>query len=191
MAACEDVEDAELWRLGASELARYFARGAVTPAEYVDVLIARIERINPRINALIALDPRARADAEESAARLREGRARGPLEGIPVAVKDNILVKGMPTTWGSRALRDFVSEEDELPVRRLRDGGAIILGKTNVPEFTLEGYTGNSLFGTTRNPWDPALTPGGSSGGSVAGVAAGLFPLALGTDGGGSIRRPA
>ncbi len=191
MAAGEDVGDAELWRLGASELARYFARGAVTPAEYLDTLLTRIERINSRINALIALDPRAHADAEESAARLREGRARGPLEGIPVAVKDNILVKGMPTTWGSRAFRDFVSEEDELPVRRLREGGAIILGKTNVPEFTLEGYTGNPLFGTTRNPWNIALTPGGSSGGAVAGVAAGLFPLALGTDGGGSIRRPA
>jgi aspartyl-tRNA(Asn)/glutamyl-tRNA(Gln) amidotransferase subunit A len=191
MAAEQDVTTRELWRLTATELAARFARNAATPVDYLDVLLARIERLNPRINALIAFNTQARAEALESTARLREGRVRGPLEGIPVAIKDNILVKGMPTTWGSRAFRDAVSAEDELPVRRLREAGAVILGKTNVPEFTLEGYTGNSLFGTTRNPWNVALTPGGSSGGSVAGVAAGLFPLALGTDGGGSIRRPA
>ncbi len=181
----------DLWRLPASELAAAFAHGKATPVEYLEILLARIERINPLINALICANPQARTDAEESSARLRRGESRGPLEGIPVAVKDNILVRGLPTTWGCRAFRGFVTEEDELPVQRLREQGAIILGKTNVPEFTLEGYTSNPLFGTTRNPWDTALTPGGSSGGSVAGVAAGLFPLALGTDGGGSIRRPA
>jgi aspartyl-tRNA(Asn)/glutamyl-tRNA(Gln) amidotransferase subunit A len=114
-----------------------------------------------------------------------------PLDGLPVLVKDNILVKGLPCVWGSRVYRDYVPADDELPVARLRAAGAIIVGKTNVPELTFEGITWNPVFGATRNPYDLALTPGGSSGGSVAGVAAGLVPLALGTDGGGSIRRPA
>ena len=97
----------------------------------------------------------------------------------------------MPAAWGSRLFEAFVPEHDELPVARLRAAGAVILGKTNVPEFTLEGYTGNLLFGVTRNPWDLGLTPGGSSGGAVASVALGLTPFAVATDGGGSIRRPA
>ena len=109
---------------------------------------------------------------------------------MPVTVKDNILVAGLPCRWGSRLYADYVPQQDELPVARLRAEGAVIVGKTNVPEFTLEGYTSNLLFGTTRNPWNPQLTPGGSSGGAVAALAAGLGPLALGTDGGGSIRRP-
>jgi aspartyl-tRNA(Asn)/glutamyl-tRNA(Gln) amidotransferase subunit A len=110
---------------------------------------------------------------------------------VPVTVKDNILVAGLHCRWGSRLYEDYVPSQDELPVARLRAAGAVIVGKTNVPEFTLEGYTTNLLSGTTRNPWDTRLTPGGSSGGAVAAVAAGLGPLALGTDGGGSIRRPA
>ena len=182
---------AEPWRLSATELASAFGRGETTPGEYLECLLARIERINPRINALVCIDPRAREAARVSTVRLRAGMGLGPLDGVPIAIKDNILVGGLPTSWGSRVFRDTVSPEDEFPVRRLREQGAVILGKTNCPEFTLEGYTGNLLFGTTRNPWNPELTPGGSSGGAVAGVAAGLFPLALGTDGGGSIRRPA
>jgi aspartyl-tRNA(Asn)/glutamyl-tRNA(Gln) amidotransferase subunit A len=110
---------------------------------------------------------------------------------VPLTVKDNIPVRDLRTTWGSRLLGAYVPAADELPVARVRARGAVILGKTNVPEFTLEGYTRNDLFGTTRNPWDLRLTPGGSSGGAVAAVAAGLGPLAIGTDGGGSIRRPA
>lgn len=180
-----------LWRCSATELSALFRGRQTTPTEYLDCILARCERINSRLNALVCLAPQASADARESSERLRDGAARSILEGIPIAVKDNILVKGMPTTWGTRALRDAIGDADEHPVRRLREAGAVILGKTNVPEFTLEGYTGNPLFGVTRNPWDVALTPGGSSGGSVAGVAAGLCPLALGTDGGGSIRRPA
>ena len=133
----------------------------------------------------------ARKAAEKSDARLRAGTARSLLEGIPISVKDSILVAGLPATWGNRALADFVPDRDELPVARLRAAGAIMLGKTNIPELTLEGYTRNDLFGVTRNPWDPRLTPGGSSGGAAASVAAGLVPAAIGTDGGGSIRRPA
>ena len=179
------------WRLPATELAHAFARGALTPRAHLEALLARIERLDPHVNALVHVSSDAVAAAEESTTRHRQGKASGPLDGIPVAVKDNILVRGMPTTWGSRAFQNAVSEHDELPVARLRAAGAVVIGKTNVPEFTLEGSTTNALFGVTRNPWDLRLTPGGSSGGSVAGVAAGLFPLALGTDGGGSIRRPA
>src|SRR5207245_2181682 len=113
------------------------------------------------------------------------------LDGVPVSVKDSIHVAGMPASWGSRGLANFIPDRDELPVARLRTAGAVIIGKTNVPELTLEGYTRNDLFGVTRNPWDPRLTPGGSSGGAAASVAAGLVPVAIGTDGGGSIRRPA
>ena len=109
---------------------------------------------------------------------------------MPLTVKDSIRVGGMRTTWGSRLFADHVPAQDELPVARLRGQGAVIVGKTNVPEFTLQGYAHNALFGTTRNPWDPRLTPGGSSGGAAAAVGAGLCPLAIGTDGGGSIRRP-
>ena len=110
---------------------------------------------------------------------------------MPISIKDSIHVAGMPSTWGSRALAAFMPAIDELPVARLRAAGAIMIGKTNVPEFTLEGYTGNELFGVTRNPWNADLTPGGSTGGAAASVAAGFVPAALGTDGGGSIRRPA
>ena len=131
------------------------------------------------------------AEAEASAARWQAGTPIGPLDGVPIAIKDNLPTHDLPTTWGCVALADHRPEHDELVVARARAAGAIPLGKTNVPEFTLEGYTSNRLFGTTRNPWNTALTPGGSSGGAVAAVAAGCVPLALGTDGGGSIRRPA
>jgi aspartyl-tRNA(Asn)/glutamyl-tRNA(Gln) amidotransferase subunit A len=181
----------ELWRLSALQLAALYASGETTPVELFDALDQRIGRIGPAINALIQRAADARDAALASTRRWRDGTARGPLDGVPVAVKDNILARGMPTTWGSRAYAQAVTTDDERPVARLREAGAIIVGKTNCPEFTLEGYTDNALFGVTRNPWNTKLTPGGSSGGSVAGVAAGLFPLALGTDGGGSIRRPA
>jgi len=179
------------WQLTAVELAAAFARGETTPSAHLEQVLARIEELNPKLNAIIALDPRAREAARESGERIAANCARGPLEGVPLTVKDSILVAGLPCTWGSRLFEQYVPGADELPVARLRTAGAVILGKTNVPEFTLEGYTWNPLFGVTRNPWNPKLTPGGSSGGAVASVAAGLAPLALGTDGGGSIRRPA
>lgn len=181
----------EAWRLSAAALAEAYARGEADPGAVLETIEARIARLNPTLNAIICRDPGARGAAQESAARLRAGTRRSPLEGVPFTVKDNILVAGLPCTWGSRSMREFIPDADEPPVTRLRAAGAILLGKTNVPEFTLEGYTTNELFGTTRNPWDPALTPGGSSGGAVAAVAAGFGPLAIATDGGGSIRRPA
>ncbi|NVK40931.1 MAG: amidase [Oceanospirillaceae bacterium] len=181
----------ELWRLGAAELSEGYRRGDFTPVEVLDSVEARIAEQNPLLNAIVAPNPARRADAEASARRWAAGTPLSALEGVPVSVKDNILVRGLPATWGSKLFRDFVPDADELPVSRLREAGLVILGKTNVPEFTLEGYTDNPLFGVTRNPWNTELTPGGSSGGAVAAVAAGLGPLAIGTDGGGSIRRPA
>jgi aspartyl-tRNA(Asn)/glutamyl-tRNA(Gln) amidotransferase subunit A len=175
-----------------SEVAAALRRGELTAEALLDRCLARIRRIDPLLNSFVALDePGARAAAKASDGRFARGSPRSALEGVPLSVKDNIHVAGLPTTWGSRALAAFVPDKDELPVERLRAAGAIILGKTNVPELTLEGYTKNDLFGVTRNPWDTNLTPGGSSGGAAAGVAAGLVPAAIGTDGGGSIRRPA
>lgn len=186
------MNSGELWRISATELGRMLRAGELSPVELLDATLRRIERLNPAINAIIAIDETgARAAAKDSENRLRSGQSRGPLEGVPLTAKDNILVKGMPATWGSKVFADFVPETDELPVTRLRDAGAIILGKTNVPEFTLAEYTDNLVFGVTRNPWNLELTPGGSSGGAVASVAAGLTSVAIGTDAGGSIRRPA
>jgi aspartyl-tRNA(Asn)/glutamyl-tRNA(Gln) amidotransferase subunit A len=182
----------EIWRLSATELGGAYGRGELSPVDVLEALLERSAAINPRINAIVTLDERgARATAAASAQRWRAGAPLGALDGVPLTVKDNIPVRGLRTTWGSRLYADFVPERDELPVARLRAAGVVIVGKTNVPEFTLQGYTDNPLFGPTRNPWNPALTPGGSGGGAVAAVAAGLGPLALGTDGGGSIRRPA
>jgi aspartyl-tRNA(Asn)/glutamyl-tRNA(Gln) amidotransferase subunit A len=174
------------------ELAALLCKGDLTAERLLDQCLERIRRIDPKINSFVWLDEAsARSAAKASDARLAAGAPRSMLEGVPLSVKDNILVAGMPATWGSRSLAGFAPERDELPVARLRAAGVIIIGKTNVPELTLEGYTKNELFGVTRNPWDIRLTPGGSSGGAAAGVAAGLVPAAIGTDGGGSIRRPA
>ena len=176
----------------ALDLVALFRAKKASPVEALDAIHARIARHDPALNAIIAPDAgRARAAADASTARWRAGTPAGPLDGVPLTVKDSIAVAGLACTWGSPVFRDFVPDADELPVARLRAGGAVILGKTNVPEFTMVGYTDNTLFGPTRNPWDARLTPGGSSGGAVAAVAAGFGPLALGTDGGGSIRRPA
>ncbi|WP_307278198.1 amidase [Labrys wisconsinensis] len=174
------------------ELAAALRAGRITAEALVERSLGRIARLDGALNSFVALDEAgARAAARDSDRRLAAGAPRSPLEGIPLSVKDNLHAAGLPSSWGSRAFAGFRPEGDELPVARLRAAGAVILGKTNVPELTLEGYTRNDLFGTTRNPWNPDLTPGGSSGGAAAGVAAGLVPAALGTDGGGSIRRPA
>lgn len=165
--------------------------GTCTARNLLDHYLERIDRLNPQLNAFIFLDPSAKAAADVSDEYLRAGHARGPLEGIPVAIKDNLLVRDCPATWGSSLYAGYVADHDERPVARLREAGAVFVGKTNVPEFAMRGYTDNSIFGVTRNPWDLSRTPGGSSGGAVAAVAAGLVPLALATDGGGSIRRPA
>ena len=181
-----------LWQLSAMQLARGFRDGAFTPVDALQACLKRTAEVNPKLNAVTQLDAQgAAAAAEASAARWRAGQASSALDGVPITIKDNLHVKGLRTHWGSRALEGLVADRDEIPVARLRDAGAVIFGKTNVPEFTMQGYTDNPVFGPTGNPWDPALTPGGSSGGAVALVASGGCPIALGTDGGGSIRRPA
>jgi aspartyl-tRNA(Asn)/glutamyl-tRNA(Gln) amidotransferase subunit A len=183
--------DRPLWSFSAADLAAAYAHG-LSPRSALDATLARIREVNPKLNAIVALDEAgASRAAEESARRWQDGKPSSPLDGVPVTIKDNILVAGLRATWGSRVYGDYVPDEDELPVQRLREAGAVILGKTNVPEFTVHGFTDNAVFGTTGNPWDPSRTPGGSSGGAVAAVASGMGALALGTDGGGSIRRPA
>lgn len=177
--------------LPATALAALFRSGALSPVEALAALEARIARLKPVLNALVARAPEAAAAARASEARWRAGTPLSALDGVPFSVKDNIAMAALPCAWGSPLYAGFVPSVDELPVARLRAAGLVPLGKTNVPEFTLQGYTDNTVYGATRNPWNTALTPGGSSGGAVAAVAAGLGPLALGTDGGGSIRRPA
>ena len=185
-------ETLPLWQRPATTLTAGFSAGGPDPVDVLDAVLARREAVDGTLNAVCTLDADgARAAAEASAARWRAGSPLSPIDGVPVTIKDNIPVAGMRSTWGSLLYADNVPALDELPVARLRAAGAVIVGKTNVPEFTLQGYTDNRVFGLTRNPWNPALTPGGSSGGAVAAVAAGIGPVAIGTDGGGSIRRPA
>ena len=161
----------QLWRLSAGQLSELLVAGELSPVELLDETLKRIARVNPAINAIIALDEAgARAAARESEKRLKAGQPRSPLEGIPLTVKDHILVKDVLACWGSKLFVDFIPETDELPVARLREAGAVIIGKTNVPEFTLAEYTDNPIHGVTRNPWNLELTPGGSSGGAVASV---------------------
>jgi aspartyl-tRNA(Asn)/glutamyl-tRNA(Gln) amidotransferase subunit A len=182
---------ADLHALDAHGFVAMFRRGKLTPVDAYNAALARMASIEPSINAMTCTNLAGRAEAEASARRWRAGEALGPLDGVPVTLKDNLVAAGMPATFGSPAYRSFIPEQDELPVARVRQAGAVVLGKTNLPEFALEGVTDNALFGATGNPWDPALTPGGSTGGGAASVAAGYAPVALGTDGGGSLRRPA
>lgn len=180
------------WKLGVTELAAAYRTGSVDPVEVAAEYRARIAKVDPKLNCYVALNPNLEAEAADSAARLRAGVPRSVFEGVPIAIKDNLVARGMPASWGSAVFADRGDcNADELPVARLRAAGAVILGKTNTPEFAVEGYTNNRLYGTTGNAWNPELTPGGSSGGSVSAVAAGLAAAAIGTDGGGSIRRPA
>jgi aspartyl-tRNA(Asn)/glutamyl-tRNA(Gln) amidotransferase subunit A len=182
----------ELWQQSAADLASGYAKKEFSPVEVVESVLRRLDQINPKLNALVTQDREgARVAAAASEKRWLAGTPIGPLDGVPFTVKDNILVGGLRATWGSKLYANYVPAKDELPIARLREAGAIILGKTNCPEFTFQGYTDNLLFGPTRNPWNLELTPGGSSGGAVAAVSAGIGPIAIGTDGGGSIRRPA
>jgi len=181
----------DLLALDAHDLVALYRTGEATPVDAAEAALARIGLLDGQINAMTHINVAARAEAEASARRWRVGRPLSPLDGAPVTVKDNLAVAGQPATFGSPAFRDFVPGRDELPVARVRAAGAVFLGKTNLPEFALEGYTDNALFGATGNPQNPALTPGGSTGGGAASVAAHFAPIALGTDGGGSLRRPA
>jgi aspartyl-tRNA(Asn)/glutamyl-tRNA(Gln) amidotransferase subunit A len=182
----------ELCWLPATELVALIRQKKLSPVELADAVLSRIGRVNPRLNAFCAItEDAARQAAKIAEAALMHGEPPGPLHGVPVSVKDLVFTRGIVTTGGSRIFADFVPEEDAVAVERLKAAGAVILGKTNTPEFGHKAVTDNPLFGMTRNPWRLDRTPGGSSGGAGAAVAAGLGPLALGTDGGGSIRIPA
>jgi aspartyl-tRNA(Asn)/glutamyl-tRNA(Gln) amidotransferase subunit A len=182
----------DLCYLPATELAVRIRRGEVSPVEVTDAVLARIERLNPVLNAYCTVTAEAaRSAAREAERALLRGEADGPLVGVPVSIKDLVGTKGIRTTRGSQLFADMIPTEDAPIVQRLRAAGAILLGKTNTPEFGWKAVTDNSLFGATRNPWNLDRTAGGSSGGAGAAVAAGLGPLAIGTDGGGSIRIPA
>lgn len=181
-----------LWQLPAAELQRRYRDGSLSPLAVTQACLARIDEVNPLLNAVVARrDDRVLEEAALAAERHARGVPLSVLDGIPLTVKDSLFTVALPTTCGTAALRDHRPAHDELAAGRAIAGGALLIGKTNVPEFANDGYTANPLFGATGNPWAPELTPGGSSGGAVAAVAAGIGPLAIAQDGGGSIRRPA
>ncbi|WP_431281336.1 amidase [Humitalea sp. 24SJ18S-53] len=183
----------DTWRLSATELAARFRARTLTPSAALRAVLDRVSAANDKVNAFATLDEAgATAAAAAADARFAAGAPLSPMDGVPVSVKDNIPVAGLRCAWGSELYLDNVPDADETPVARLRAAGAVILGKTNVSEFTLgRGNVDTKSFGTTRNPWNTALTPGASTGGGAAAVASGFGPVTLGTDGGGSIRRPA
>ncbi|MBI4245889.1 MAG: amidase, partial [Candidatus Rokubacteria bacterium] len=176
----------------ATRLAELIRRRRISPLELTAALLARIERVNPRLNAYctVAAEPALRA-ARAATAAVKRGARLGPLHGLPVSIKDLTPTKGIRTTWGSKIFAHHVPDEDGLVVERLRAAGAIVIGKTNTPEFGAGANTRNDIFGPTRNPWNPALTCGGSTGGGAVALATGLGPLAQGSDLGGSLRIPA
>lgn len=185
------VDDAALCFRSASELAALIQTGAVSSAEVVSSCLDRIAEINPALNAVVALAPDALDRARAADGRRRRGESSGPLHGLPFTVKDSLDTAGLVTTAGTTGWRDRLPERDATVVARLRAAGAILLGKTNTPEFTWSDETDNDVYGRTSNPYDLERTPGGSSGGPGAVVAAGGSPLDIGSDTGDSIRQPA
>ncbi len=183
---------AELCFFSATELAAAYRAKTLSPVEVAQTILQRIERINPIINAFVTVTAdQAIASAKESERRFATGEIRGPLEGIPVSIKDLSPTQGIRTTFGSRVYAHHVPDEDAPIVERLKRSGAVLLGKTNTPEFGWKSPTDNPLFGPTRNPWKLDRTAAGSSGGTAAAVASGMGPIGTGGDGGGSIRQPA
>ncbi len=186
------MADLDLCYTPATELARRIREGRLAPVEVVANSLARIAEVNPKLNCfcfVYADEAMARAEAAERA--VNEGRALGPLHGVPIAIKDLTPTKGKRTTMGSYAYEHWVPDQDAPIVEALLGAGAIMVGKTATPEFAYSSFTKSPLWGVTRNPWNPERTPGGSSGGSGAAVASGCVPLAEGSDMGGSVRIPA
>jgi amidase len=184
--------DNNLTRKSARELARLIRTRAISPIEVLDAYLKVIEALNPKLNAIVTLvADRARDRARVAETAVMKGEPLGPMHGLPIGVKDVTTTAGIRTTFASPLFKDYVPKEDAEAVRRLKAAGAIVLAKTNTPEFACGANTNNVLFGPTRNPWNPALSPAGSSGGSAAAVASGMLPIAQGTDFGCSIRIPA
>jgi len=185
------VERDDLCHLSISELVPLIRRRELSPVDVAESALARVAELNDRLRAFCTIDPEhVRAQARRAERQVLSGEPIGALCGVPIGIKDLIFTNDLRSTGGSTAYRDFVPDEDDVTVERLRAAGAIILGKTNVPEFGLGFGSQNPVFGATRNPWRLDRTPGGSSGGSAAAVATGMAPGALGSDGGGSIRSP-
>jgi amidase len=181
----------ELCYKPAIELARLIRRKELSAREVLAAHLAQIERVNPKVNAICTLVPEAaKKQAERADEALARGANPGPLHGLPIAIKDLVSTKGILTTFGSPIYKDNVPDEDALIVERLRAAGAIVIGKTNVPEFGAGSHTFNPVFGVTRNPYDLSRTAGGSSGGGAAALACGMIPIADGSDLGGSVRNP-
>jgi amidase len=186
------VPHADLTRRSARELAALLRSRDISVTELLDAYLAAVAERNPKLNAIVTLAvDEARESARAADVALSRGEPVGPLHGLPIGVKDITVTAGIRTTFGSPLFKDYVPDEDAEVVKRLKAAGAIVLAKTNTPEFAAGANTVNSVFGATRNPWNPALSPAGSSGGSAAAVASGMLPLAQGTDFGGSIRVPA
>ena len=186
------MDEQELERLTVTRASHGIGGGEVSPVELTRCALARIERLNPVLNAYaFVMKEQALAAAERAGEEIAAGRYRGPLHGIPVSIKDNIAVKGVPATAGSRTLADWIPGHDATVVSRLKDAGAVILGKTHMHEWAKSSHTNNVFYGPSRNPWDTARATGGSSGGSAAAVAASLGLASIGTDSAGSVRNPA
>jgi aspartyl-tRNA(Asn)/glutamyl-tRNA(Gln) amidotransferase subunit A len=182
----------DLCSLSATDLIRSYAKKQLSPVEVTRAVLDRIEKLNPVLNAFCLLDfDSSLKSAKQSEKRWAKGTPQGLLDGVPVSIKDLLLTRGWPTLRGSKTVDPKGPWNDDAPVvARLREHGAVLLGKTTTPEFGWKGVTDGPLTGITRNPWNPKLTPGGSSGGGAAAVSAGMGPLTVGTDGGGSIRIP-
>jgi aspartyl-tRNA(Asn)/glutamyl-tRNA(Gln) amidotransferase subunit A len=178
--------------LSARDLRDLVAHREVSCEEVTQIHLDRIAALNPTLNALLTVDSEgALAASRDLDVRMARGEAPPPLAGVPAVVKDNLCTRGLRTTCGSKILENYIPPYDGTAVARLRASGAVILGKANMDEFAMGSSTENSAFGPARNPWDQSRVPGGSSGGSAAAVAAGLAPLALGSDTGGSVKQPA
>ena len=188
-----EQESTALHYTDARTLSRMIRSREISSTEVMEAFLGQIERVNPRVNAIPTLRPRDEllTEAREKDEALSRGETVGPFHGLPLAVKDLALVKGIRTTFGSPIYRDYVPDSDELFVERFRKAGAVIIGKTNTPEFGAGSQTFNPVFGPTRNPYDVSKTCGGSSGGAAVALACGMVPLADGSDLGGSLRNPA
>jgi amidase len=183
----------DLCFLPATELARRYRTRKISPLEVMQAVLTRIDAVNPAVNAYVTVARESALAEARRATRLLSRRSAmlPPLHGVPVSIKDLFATKGIRSTWGSLIYKDYVPDADDLVVQRLKAAGAIVVGKTNTPEFGAGGNTFNAVFGATRNPWNPALTSGGSSGGAAVAVATGMGPIAQGSDLGGSLRVPA
>jgi amidase len=186
------MSDRDLCFAPATTLMRMFHNRKASPLEVMQAVLARIDSVNPAVNAYVTIArDAALAQARAATKALKPGAVLRPLHGIPVSIKDLTPTKGIRTTWGSKIFEHHVPEEDALIIERLKAAGAIVVGKTNTPEFGAGANTFNAVFGATRNPWNPALTCGGSSGGAAVALATGMGPIAQGSDLGGSLRIPA